>query len=119
MRKVPKIALFFCLAGFISLLSSSAYGSGIEKESSTVHSELTSASDDGDALLYSTPFPVLLLSEIEITNGSEIEPNESDSAFSLPAVDLRIENKEYLKKSRQVLISLTIRDLIFPFHTHL
>ncbi|MFO7800112.1 MAG: hypothetical protein R6V22_10070 [Rhodohalobacter sp.] len=118
MRKVPKISLIFCLAGFIALLSGSAFGSEIQKEFSTVHTELTSASD-GDALLYSTPFPVLLLSEIEITSDSEIEPNESDTAFFLPTVDLRFENKEYLKKSRQVLISLTVRDLIFPFHTHL
>ncbi len=118
MRKVPKISLFFCLAGFFVLFNGSVFASEIQNEYSSVDSEVTSATD-GDALLYSTPFPVLLLSEIQTESGSEIEPNESDTAFSLPAVDLRFEYKEYLKKSRQVLISLTVRDLIFPFHTYL
>jgi len=118
MQKLPKISLFFCLSGFIAVFSGSVFASDIQKEFSTVDSELTSLSD-GEAELFSTPFPVLLLSEVEIKSGSEIEPSESDTEFSLPSADLSFNNKEYLKKSKQVLISLTIRDLIFPFHTHL
>jgi hypothetical protein len=118
MQKLPKISLFFCFAGFIALFSGSVFASEIQKEYLTIDSELTSVSD-GEAVLFSTPFPVLLLSEIQTESGSEIEPSESDSALSLPADELRHDKKEYLKKSKQVLISLTIRDLIFPFHTHL
>ena len=118
MQKLPKISFFFCLAGFIAVFSGSVFASEIQNGYSTVDSELFSVSD-GDAVLYSTPFPVLLLSEIQTESGSEIEPNESDTLLNLTSDELRFDNKEYLKKSKQVLISLTIRDLIFPFHTHL
>ncbi|MDZ7755760.1 hypothetical protein [Rhodohalobacter sp.] len=117
MQKVPKILLFFCLAGFMAVLSSSVFASEIQKEFSAIDTELTSASDS-DALLYSTQFPVLHLSEIEIESGAEIEPKESETATSLSAADLRFDTREYLNKSKRLLISLAIRDLIFPFHTH-
>jgi len=118
MQKLPKISLFFCLAGFIAVFSGSVFASDIQKGNSPVHTELSPTSE-GDAVLYSTPFPVLLLSEVEIKSGSEIEPNESDTEFSLPSSDLSFDNKEYLKNSKQILLGLSIRDLIFPFHTHL
>lgn len=117
MKKIPKISLIFCLAGFIAVGSGSVFASDIQKEFSTVETELASETA-GDTYLHSTPFSALLLSEIDIKSGSEIEPKVSDSESYLSASDLRFNDSEYIKKIRRATISLRIRDLIFPFHTH-
>lgn len=117
MRKVPKISLNFCLAVTIALLNGLAVGSDIQKNQNYAETLVNFVSGSED-LLFSTPYPALLLSEILVDSGSEIEPKESDPASFLITTDLSFDNNAYLKKSKWILISLTIRDLIFPFHTH-
>lgn len=117
MRKVPKISLNFCLAATIAILSGIAVGSEFQKNDFYAGIEVNDVSGSKD-LLFSTPYPALLLSEIMVDSGSEIEPKESGSASFLNTADLSFDNNAYLKKSKRILTSLTIRDLIFPFHTH-
>lgn len=95
-------------------------GSGISTPGSDSYSNLAAdhppVSDDA---LHANTVPGLLLSEMSMENDSEIEPK--GSAF--PATSLIAEapygNISYLGKSKLILISLKIRDLIYPFHTHL
>jgi hypothetical protein len=117
MRKVSKISLNFCFAVTIAILNGLAVGSEIQKNEFYAEIEVNTVSGSDD-LLFSTPYPALLLSEIMVDSGSEIEPKESGSASFFNIVDLSFDNNAYLKKSKRILVSLTIRDLIFPFHTH-
>jgi len=118
MRKVFSISLTFCLTGITALL----LGAAIELEAQKIvaHTDIEADTiSENENMLYVPPFSALLLSEIMADNDSEIEPKESgfvsvatvfDSAFGITA---------YLRKSKLILISLKILDLIYPFHTHL
>ena len=74
MRRLSKISHFFYLAGITAILIGSVYGSGFQKNISYAGNELGTVTGSED-MLYSTPFPTLLLSEIMADSNSEIEPN--------------------------------------------
>lgn len=117
MRQFSKISFSIYLIAISSMLmglvsGSDAYGN---VSYSDIAHDVVSGSED---LLFATPYPALLLSEIMVDKDSEIEPRESGSVSFLSASDPAFGIKAYLKKSKQISISLTIKDLIFPFHTH-
>ena len=118
MAKIAKISLSFCLAGILTVLTGSAFGSDLQRAVYYAENEINSVSGSED-LLFSTPFPALLLSELIFDTGSEIEPKESNSAAFVSGTDLLASKIEYLKRSKLISISLSVRGLIFPFHTHL
>ena len=118
MPKIAKISLRFCLTGILTVLIGSAFGSGLQSAGFFAETDSITVSENED-LLFSTPFPALLLSELIFDTGSEIEPKKTNSAAFASGTDLIVSEIGYLKRSKLISISLSVRDLIFPFHTHL
>jgi len=111
------ILFTFLLSVLATGVISSAFTPATHIGGSVAEGEITTSPEEQD-FLYATPFPALLLSEILTDNDSEIEPKESGFASLSFYVDRTLGATEHLKKSKLILISLSIRNLIFPFHTH-
>lgn len=107
------------LAVFASILTGPAVAHGNQNIEFSIGSSDTVDGPISDDVIHATPFPALLLSEILIDNDSEIEPKESGFASYSFTIDRTLGITTYLKKSELILISLSIRELIFPFHTYL
>jgi hypothetical protein len=118
MRKISDILLTFWLTVLAAVMIGSAFVPAHQMDTGVAEGEITSAPVEQD-VLYATPFPALLLSEILIDNDSEIEPKESGYATLSFTIERTLGANTYLKKSKLILVSLSVWDLIFPFHTHL
>lgn len=118
MRNISKISSAAWLPVLLIILIGTVTGQPQQKSDSFTDHGVISA-PAGDDILYAEPFPALLLSEIVSDNDSEIEPEELRFIAGSTGFDRSFEVITYLKKSKRLLISLKIRDLIFPFHTYL
>ncbi|SRR6056297_3001196 len=118
MRKVSEISFASGLTVLAVILTGLSIASPSQPIDYSADSDITFSSI-ADGMLQATPYPALLLSEIVVENDSEIEPKQSGSLSVSSAFDCQFGIKAYLNKSKRLLISLKIRDLIFPFHTYL
>jgi len=117
MRKIFKISLLISLFGF---------GTGLAQHADAASVQLSGVSGVVDSIdqpvpseVTGTPVLPLILSEYQSEINSEIDPDISVKFKPGQSTDPNRKGQNYIRFQKQIDLSLRIRKLIFPFHTHL
>jgi hypothetical protein len=117
MRNVLKISLLLSLLGWSdSLFHHSEAKPGWV--SNVMDVELPANRVAGESLTHTKRLP-FFLAEFQTECGSELEPKAQPGTVRYPDHRSMYTGKEYLKFSRGLIISLSNRERLFPFHSHL
>ena len=109
--KISYAAILFGVMGFVvSVTDPQAVSQGVDL---SVPQTLKGGEQ---STLYSTPFALPFLIKIADELTSEVYPKSSASLNKVSYNDAHSNGLLYIIKSQQITISLTIRELIFPFH---
>ena len=117
MRKIFKISLLISLFGFSLGLAEQANAASVQ--SSGVSGVIDSIDQPVPSAVTGTPVLPLFLSEYHSESNSEIDPDISVKLKPGQSTDPNRNGHNYIRFQKQIDLSLTIRKLIFPFHTHL
>lgn len=117
MRKVLKISLLFSLLGLSdSLFHYSEARSGLVSRAMDI--ELPANRAASESLTHTQRLP-FFLAEYQTEFGSELEPKALPGTVRYTDHRSKYAGKEYLKFSKSLMISLSNRERLYPFHSHL
>lgn len=119
MNKILNISVLFCLLG---LSGSFLYGTDLNSsefnESEYTYSDITLPGDQ-DSAVSRTGYPGLFFAENFSEVQSEIDPRTSTSADWASNKNSGFAQLQYLVRASLFESSQSVRNLIFPFHSHL
>ncbi|REL24541.1 hypothetical protein DYD21_18305 [Rhodohalobacter sp. SW132] len=119
MNKILNISVLFCLLG---LSGSFLYGTDLhssETEESRYTYSDSSLTGDQDSAISRTKYPALFIAETLSEVRSEIDPRSSISADWASNKNKYSAQFQYLIRASLFESSQSVRNLIFPFHSHL